>query len=111
MSKKKPVFKLTCGYCKFYRLHVCRVFGEKVKSSNSACNAFEMADIFWCDKNGYKMSTAACFNRQAHNHPRCVRCSQGKGMGMLANQRQLALFDRFSSQRIEAECINGSCSC
>jgi hypothetical protein len=101
MSRKKKVFKPTCRYCRFYYLHTCTVFGEKVESTSSACNDFELADMFWCDKNGYKMSTAACFNRQENNYPGCVRCLQGKSMGRFVKQRQLALFDRFSSQRIQ----------
>lgn len=102
MSRKKSVFELTCEYCKFYHLHICNAFGEQVKGSRSACNNFEMADKFWCDKNDYQISTAACLNRQEHNHSGCVRCRQGNGIRGLTGQRQLALFDRFSLQRMEA---------
>jgi len=66
MSKKKPLFELTCEYCKFYHLHICNAFGEQVKGSSSACNNFEMAGKFWCDKNSYQMSIAACLNSQDH---------------------------------------------
>lgn len=100
MSAKKALFKLTCEYCKFYHLHICNAFGEQVKGSSSACNNFEMADKFWCDKNSYQMSIAACLNRQGHKHSGYVRCLQGNGVRRLMNQRQLSLFDRFSLQRM-----------
>ena len=102
MSKKKSVFKLTCEYCKFYHLHTCAAYSKRVNGSSLACNNFEMADVFWCDKNSYQIHTAACLKRQEHNHLGCVRCLQGNGVRRLMNQRQLSLFDRFSLQKMEA---------
>ncbi|MDO9567234.1 MAG: hypothetical protein Q7J15_10890 [Candidatus Desulfaltia sp.] len=98
----KPVFKLTCEYCKSYHLHICKTFREQVNGNSLACNDFEIADTFWCSKNSYKIYTVACLNRQNHNYSGCVRCRQGNAMRGLTRQRQLSLFDRFSLQRMEA---------
>ncbi|MBW2567877.1 MAG: hypothetical protein JRD93_00785 [Deltaproteobacteria bacterium] len=97
IKKKKPVFKLTCEYCKFYHLRICTAFGKQVKGSDPACNDFKKADAFWCNKNSYQILTVVCLNRQNHNCPGCVHCRQGQGIRSFMNQRQLALFDRFSS--------------
>jgi len=93
MSKKKPVFRATCGYCKFYQpRHICKLSRKKVRGNSLACNDFEMADAFWCNRNGYQVYTAACLNRQDHNYPGCVHCWQGEGIHRLTGPWQLLLF-------------------
>jgi len=93
--KKKPVFRATCRYCRFYRSgHICTLFHKKVIGSSPACNSFKMANAFWCDKHGYQVYTAACFKRQDRNYPGCVHCWQGKGIREVLHQRQLSLLDQ-----------------
>ena len=92
--KKKPAFKATCQYCKFYRpSHTCALSRKGVKGSSPACNDFEMTDTFWCDRNNYQIDTVACLNRQDHGYPGCIHCWQGEGIRGILNQLQLSLFE------------------